>query len=249
MGKLKKNSSVALYQQLADDIKSQIQSGELMPGDQIMTEIELSAMYDVSRITVRNAIQILVDDGILIRQQGKGTFVAEQKRLSRDMGIFMGFTQSCILDGKKPSTRVLTEELVPARPSDVRDLHLQEGEKVIRIVRLRYCDDIPVVLEENRFPQGRYLFLLGEDLTGSLYEILERHKIVVAGGSRRIGISFATEEECGQDRLNVPLKEPLLLMNDICVNMDGEPVHSCRSVINSRHYNLFVRERIGRENR
>lgn len=250
MGKLNKNSSVALYQQLADEIKDQIQSGELVPGDQLMTEVELSQVYDISRITVRNAIKVLVEEGILVKQQGKGTFVAAGKKLTRNMGVFMGFTQGCLMDGKTPGTKVLVEELVEARASDIRDLKLKEGEKVIRILRLRYCEGVPVILEENRLPQEKYLFLLGENLTGSLYECLERHKIFVSGGMRKISICYATEEESREDRLNVPLKEPLLLMHDTCIDTDGEPVHTCKSVINPRHYNLMVinsLERIGQE--
>ena len=83
MKKLKKDSSVALYQQLINEIKESIQAGELKPGDRLMTEGEFSKEYDVSRITVRKAIEVLVEEGILIKKQGIGTFVAD-KKLIRD---------------------------------------------------------------------------------------------------------------------------------------------------------------------
>ena len=104
MKKLKKDSSVALYQQLINEIKESIQAGELKPGDRLMTEGEFSKEYDVSRITVRKAIEVLVEEGILIKKQGIGTFVAD-KKLIRDASIFMGFTESCRQDGKVPSSR------------------------------------------------------------------------------------------------------------------------------------------------
>lgn len=94
MGKLNKESSVALYQQLIDEIKNQITSGKLAVGDRLMTEFELSQEYNVSRITVRKAIEVLVEENILIKKQGIGTFVAE-KRLTRNLEIFMGFTSNC----------------------------------------------------------------------------------------------------------------------------------------------------------
>ena len=75
MNKLNKNSSVPLYQQLVDEIKSQIDSGILKENDRIMTETELSDAYEVSRITVRKAISVLVDEDYLVKQQGIGTFV------------------------------------------------------------------------------------------------------------------------------------------------------------------------------
>ena len=73
MGKLNKESSVALYQQLIDEIKNQITSGKLAVGDRLMTEFELSQEYNVSRITVRKAIEVLVEENILIKKQGIGT--------------------------------------------------------------------------------------------------------------------------------------------------------------------------------
>ena len=97
MNKLNKESSVALYQQLINEIKESIQSGELKAGDRLMTEGEFSKAYDVSRITVRKAIEVLVEEGILIKKQGIGTFVAE-KKLTRDASICMGFTESCLID-------------------------------------------------------------------------------------------------------------------------------------------------------
>lgn len=69
MKKLKKDSSVALYQQLINEIKESIQAGELKPGDRLMTEGEFSKEYDVSRITVRKAIEVLVEEGILIKNR------------------------------------------------------------------------------------------------------------------------------------------------------------------------------------
>ena len=86
MGKLNKNSSIALYQQLIEEIQNMIFQGKLMEGDRLMTEAELSETYEVSRITVRKAIEYLVEEGILVKRQGIGTFVA-QKRLKRNMDV------------------------------------------------------------------------------------------------------------------------------------------------------------------
>ncbi|MDY3918335.1 MAG: GntR family transcriptional regulator [Candidatus Limivivens sp.] len=236
MGKLNKDSSVALYQQLVNEIKEQIQSGELKAGDRLMTEVELSREYDISRITVRKAIEILVDEEILIKKQGIGTFVAE-KKLTRDAGIFMGFTRSCILDGKTPGTRLLSADLTPVNASDRKNLGLGEEEKVIRIRRLRFCDGVPVVLEENHFSQ-KYAFLLGEDLEGSLYEILEKHGIYASAGRRKLSICYANREE--SELLQVSENDALLMMKDTCTTSSGEAVHTCKSIINPQLYELVI---------
>lgn len=234
MNKLNKESSVALYQQLINEIKESIQSGELKAGDRLMTEGEFSKAYDVSRITVRKAIEVLVEEGILIKKQGIGTFVAE-KKLTRDASIFMGFTESCLIDNKVPSSKLISADLTGASGVDQRDLNLEEGEMVIRVRRLRYCDGAPTILEENHFPQ-KYAFLLGTNLENSLYEILEEHNVIVAAGKRRISICFATKEE--SELLQVNEKDALLLMKDICVDSQGDVIHTCKSVINPQLYDL-----------
>ena len=234
MKKLNKDSSVALYQQLINEIKESIQAGELKSGDRLMTEGEFSKEYDVSRITVRKAIEVLVEEGILIKKQGIGTFVAD-KKLTRDGSIFMGFTESCRLDGKVPSSRLLSADLSEASGVDQRNLNLEEGEMVIRVRRLRFCDGKPTVLEVNHFSQ-KYAFLLGANLDGSLYEILEQHGVYVVAGKRKITICYATKEEA--ELLNVKENDALLMMKDLCLDAHGEVIHSCKSIINPQYYDL-----------
>ena len=234
MKKLNKDSSVALYQQLINEIKESIQTGELKSGDRLMTEGEFSKEYDISRITVRKAIEVLVEEGILIKKQGIGTFVAD-KKLTRDGSIFMGFTESCRLDGKVPSSRLLSADLSEASGVDQRNLNLEEGEMVIRVRRLRFCDGTPTVLEMNHFSQ-KYAFLLGANLDGSLYEILEQHGVYVVAGKRKITICYATKEEA--ELLNVKENDALLMMKDLCLDAHGEVIHSCKSIINPLYYDL-----------
>ena len=236
MGKLNKNSSTALYQQLIDEISGMIFQGRLKEGERLMTESELSQEYGISRITVRKAIEYLVEEGVLIKKQGIGTFVA-QKKLKRNMDVFMGFSRSCELDGKKPGTTLLTAELIRPDAKDKERLKLRGGEKVLKIRRIRLTDDVPVIIEENHFPQ-KYAFLMGEDLESSIYGKLEEHGIVMGGGNRRISICRATEEEA--QILGVEPGDPLLIMQDWCVDADGEPVHTCKSVINPQRYVIEI---------
>lgn len=236
MGKLNKESSVPLYQQLVNEIKEQIREGTLNVNDRLMTEIEFSKEYDISRITVRKAIEMLVDEEILVKRQGIGTFVAE-KKLNRDISTFMGFTQSCQRAGRKASTKLLTADLIEATPSDAKRLELEEGERVIRIIRLRYCDDMPVIIEENHFSQ-KFAFLLGRDLSKSLHEILAESDVAPVNGTKSIGICHANELE--KEYLNVELNEALILTKDMSFDKNGVPVYYCKSVINPARYTLSV---------
>ena len=236
MGKLNKDTSVPLYQQLVDEIKNQIREGILKTNDRLMTEIELSKEYDVSRITVRKAIEILVDEEILVKRQGIGTFVAE-KKLTRDASTFMGFTQNCKLAGRKAGTKLLAADLVEASPRDQKTLELSEGERVIRIVRLRYCDDVPVIIEENHFTQD-YAFLLGNNLETSLHQLLADNGKAPVKGTKNIGICHANEEE--HKYLNVKEGEALLLTRDVAYDKNGMPVYNTKSVINPELYTLSI---------
>ncbi|WP_130951437.1 GntR family transcriptional regulator, partial [Klebsiella pneumoniae] len=91
---LQQNTSVPLYRQLKDKILSDISSGKLAEGEKIPTEIELSELYNISRITVRNAVKELVAEGYLVKKQGKGTFVCLPK-IERKVVHLLSFTAAC----------------------------------------------------------------------------------------------------------------------------------------------------------
>ena len=132
-----KNSMVPLYQQLSEKIKQQITDGKLKAGDKLMTEAEFSQHFEVSRITVRKAIELLADDGFVVRKQGIGTFVAEKKLHRVVDNQIISFTEMSKMDGHVPSTELITVEWVVPDGSIARKLRVDENEKVLRIVRLR----------------------------------------------------------------------------------------------------------------
>ena len=144
MSEVVRDTVAPLYIQIAGDIKSKIERKEILANSRIPTELELSSAYGVSRITIRKALELLVDEEILVRKQRIGTFVSD-KKISRSLNSFMGFSQSCELEGSRPGTKFLSAELVKAMPSDIKYLRLQEDDKVIRMRRLRYCNDVPEV--------------------------------------------------------------------------------------------------------
>lgn len=234
---LDKNSSMPLYRQMIEAIKSDIANNVLKPNDQIPTEIELSEKYDVSRITVRKAVTELVEEGYLIKQQGVGTFVAEAK-LERNMRKFMGFSMSCEIRGKKPSSDLVFAGLVDATERDKRELGLSEHiTKVLSIKRVRYCDDNPVMIEDSHFSID-YSFLLTEDLTRSLYEILNKYNIFLTDGRTELDVCFATEEEA--NLLSISCDTPLLLVKSLCYDKAGVTVHNCRQIVNPKKFKMII---------
>lgn len=236
MAEVVRDTAVPLYLQIAEDIKSKIQEGEIKANTRIPTEIELSEAYQVSRITIRKALELLVDEEILVRKQRIGTFVSN-KKVSRSLNSFMGFSQSCEMEGNKAGTQFISAELVKAMPSDIKNLQLKEDDKIIKIRRLRYCNDIPVILEENHFPK-EFAFLLAEDLNGSLHEILSGHGIVLNHGSKTIGVCYATREEAKY--LDIKENDALIISKDIAYDASGKPVYSGKEVVNADRYEYKI---------
>ena len=109
MSEITRDTAVPLYLQIADDIKSKIESGEVKANSRIPTEHELSEAYKVSRITIRKALELLVDEEILVRKQRIGTFVSD-KKVTRSLNAFMGFSQSCEMQGNKAGTQFLSAD-------------------------------------------------------------------------------------------------------------------------------------------
>lgn len=238
---IERNTAIPLYQQIADDIKAKIKSEELKQNSRIPTELELSDIYQVSRITIRKALELLVDEEILVRKQKIGTFVSN-KKVTRNLNSFMGFSKSCELNGDKPSTKFISADLVKAMPSDIKKLKLEEDDKVIRIRRLRYCNDVPVILEENHFPKS-YAYLLAEDLTGSLHELLASHGVNLIGGEKVLSVCHVTKEEAKW--LEVAENDALILARDRACDSNGNPVYYGKEIVNAERYEYKITTAVG----
>ncbi len=229
-------SDEPLYMQLCQLLEDQITNGTLKQGDQIMTEAELSEYYQVSRITVRKAIEVLVQKGVLVKQRGIGTFVAKTKML-RNMSGILGFSASCRQIGKEPSSKLLVAELRPSTVKDREYLKLGTNSTIICIIRIRMCDSTPVIIEEVHYPQ-EYAYLLAYDLQGSLYDALAEHGIIPSKGMSTLSIVLAGHEDANQ--LQIEDEKPLLQMEGVVYDENKEPIHYSRQLINLDKYKMNI---------
>src|SRR3712207_709606 len=148
---LNQRSPVPLYFQLAELIKEQIKHGALKPGYRLPAERELAEQAGISRMTVRQAINHLVLEGVLVVKHGAGTFVAEPK-LTHEALHLSGFTEEMARRGIAATSRVLEQALVaPAQPVAAA-LKLEPDDLVVKVVRLRLLADAPVLLEMSMLP-------------------------------------------------------------------------------------------------
>ena len=181
MNKLSMDSDIPLYSQLVSIIKRNISAGTLAPGALLPSEAELCRTFDVSRSTVRQAIGELESEGLVVRKQGRGTFVAEPKMRRRTENVY-SFTSEINAMGMKPSSTILEFEVMAPPPDIVTMLELESSAvQVYRFSRIRNVNGQPLILETSFYPTYIYPKLTRELLeTHSFYSLLYEEGIVPA---------------------------------------------------------------------
>ncbi len=235
---------IPLYQQLADIIRNSIVNGELKYGDKIPTEVELSEQYNVSRITVRAAISELVERGLLVKKQGKGTFVNRPK-VQRKIEYLSSFTAACEASGLQVTNEIIKREVVEPELEDKKDLELDDDDKLLYIQRLRYAGGEPLMLENNYFSFKKFNFLFTEDLSGSLYELLRKKYDINPSDSLNSGIDRTTieiikavDEEAAL--LRVQNGEPLFYIKTVIYDDKNRPIHIGKQYVIGERYKFVI---------
>lgn len=175
MKKVDKQSPLPFYYQLKEIICEMIENEELKPHDPIYSERELCDYHGVSRMTVNKAITGLVAEGVLYREQGRGTFVAPGKE-KQQLSSLLGFTEEMRSRGLEVATRLLSFRKQPATRRLRQELEMGDNQEVFEIIRLRCVSGEPYALERAYIPvalcSALNAGLLGDN---SLYDVLNRH--------------------------------------------------------------------------
>lgn len=232
-------SSVPLYYQLKERIREQIEAGILKPGDKIPSERELSLAYGMSRMTVRQGLTELVNEGLLYREQGKGTFVSLPK-ISQGLMKLTSFTEDMLRRGLQPGGRVLSLEVVEATPRLAGILVLPEDRRIYRLERLRLADGHPMALEITHLPYHVFPDLMREELGHrSLYAILEtKYGVKVQRAIQSLEPVVANHYEA--EILGVAPGAPLLLMERTTYDVSDRPIEYVKSLYRGDRYKFVV---------
>jgi GntR family transcriptional regulator len=148
---LKPQEPTPLYKQLSDLLRRQIEEGKIKPDHSIPSERSLCEKFRISRITVRQAISEMINQGMLYRKQGKGTFVAKRK-INQGLVRFVNFSRTVLELGMKPSTKILRNDLLPADIQIAKILDIPVTSQILKLSLLGMGDDEPLVLYESYFP-------------------------------------------------------------------------------------------------
>ncbi len=170
---LQKNTGVPVYRQLQALVRENIASGVWEVGKAIPSEQALGQQFGIARMTVRQALDGLIREGLLRRERGRGTFVAQQW-VERELSRLRSFSEDMHARHMVPTARLIAREVVPAPPDATEHLGLGVREAVIYLKRLRLADASPMALETSYFNYALFRPILDADLsTGSLYEFIQ----------------------------------------------------------------------------
>ncbi|MCK5645515.1 MAG: GntR family transcriptional regulator [Anaerolineales bacterium] len=220
-----KDGVIPYYVQLRDALEEHIRSGNWKSGDRLPGEIELCELFDVSRTVVRQALKDMTYAGLIRREKGRGTFVSEPKISSRSLVQSLdGFYQDMADKGFTPIARVLEQGIVPSNAKVAGYLKIEPMSPVVKIVRLRFIEDEPIVLVTSYLPYEMCREVINADLTRqSLYAFLEHQcGLTIGRGRRSIDAVSANENEA--ELLKIAVGSPLLLIDSISFLNDGTPV-------------------------
>ncbi|MET8471519.1 GntR family transcriptional regulator [Streptomyces sp. NPDC006422] len=236
-----RSSPVPLYFQLSQQLEAAIERGALTPGSLLGNEIELAGRLGLSRPTVRQAIQSLVDKGLLVRRRGVGTQVVHSQ-VKRPLEL-SSLYDDLEAAGQRPETRVVENTLVPASAEVAAALGVAEGEEVHRIERLRLAHGDPVAHLRNHLPTG-LLALDDERLAATgLYRLMRAAGITLHSARQSVGARAATAVEA--ERLGEKEGAPLLTMERTTYDDTGRAVefgsHTYRASRYSFEFQLLVR--------
>ena len=240
MNRLSSDVRLPLYQRLRDQLAEQIAHNRWRPGEAIPTEAALSSEYCLSTGTVRKAIDMLVSENILERQQGRGTFI---RRPQFQSSLFRFFRfQSVSGERQVPESRILSIEPVSAPSAVSQALGLPLDASVIRMIRLRLLDAQPVLAEEIWLPQVRFQTLLEIDLSKQgplLYPIYEELCGQVVAYAEETLTAEAISDVHAR-LLQVPAGSPVVVIERLARNYAGQPLEWRRSRGHASHFRYSV---------
>ncbi|MER6998808.1 GntR family transcriptional regulator [Streptomyces sp. NPDC000410] len=227
-----RTSPVPLYFQLSQQLEAAIEHGTLTPGSLLGNEIDLAGRLGLSRPTVRQAIQSLVDKGLLVRRRGVGTQVVHSQ-VKRPLEL-SSLYDDLEAAGQRPATRVLHNAVEPATAEVAAALGVPEGSDVHLVERLRYAHDEPMAHLRNHLPAG-LLALDTEQLESTgLYRMMRAAGITLHSARQSVGARAATADEAG--RLGEVEGAPLLTMERTTFDDTGRAVEFGSHVYRASRY-------------
>lgn len=199
---------IPLHKKIQDDILDKIKSGKYPENKTIPTEMELSEMYSVSRPTIRQAVQTLVNEGYLEKRKKRGTIVKQPKIQQEFTRVIESFDSEMNRKGIKPKTKVIMFKKVEASEEVAENLSLSLGDEVYKLIRLRYAEGKPTVLVTTYIPYRLFPELAKVDFTETLlYQTFSEFQYPIRSVLRKLEVMQA--DETTSDLLDIEENDPI----------------------------------------
>lgn len=225
-GRANESSGVSPVEDCAQHLRLLIQVGHYAPGERLGSERMLAERMGVSRSLLRSALAMLEKDGRIVRLIGRnGGVMVSDGRLERSLDTTESLPDIVKRQGHALQSAVLSAQEMEAGALDRRQLGLSPGDKIYEVTRLRSTDQVPLMLENSRFPALRFPDLLSYDLTQSIYHILSNEYGAQRGESHEtLIVEEASRYEA--DLLHIALGEPLIRITRITRDKNGKLIEA-----------------------
>ncbi|HGK7339374.1 TPA: GntR family transcriptional regulator [Streptococcus equi subsp. zooepidemicus] len=214
------------YIKIHDAIKKDIEKEVWTIGSRLPSERDLAEHFEVSRMTLRQAITLLVEEGILERRVGSGTYVASHRVQERMRGT-TSFTEIVNSQGRKPSSKLISYQRQLASNTEINQLHLEESDYVIRMERIRYADKVPLVYEVASIPEKFIKNVKKTDITEHFFQTLTSNGYEIGKSQQTIYAKIASERVASY--LEVAKGHAILALTQVSFFTDGRPFEYVRS--------------------
>ncbi|MDO2452283.1 GntR family transcriptional regulator [Enterobacter asburiae] len=227
-----------MYRQIADALREKINAGELKPGDALPTESSLQEAFNVSRVTVRQALKLLTEEQIVESIQGSGTYVKEE-RVNYDIYQLTGFYEKLVDRNVDTHSEVSIFEVLKADAKLAEKLNLSHDDKVWHVKRVRFIKQKPVNLEETWMPLALFPDLTWEVMENSKYHYVEQIKKLVIDRSEQELVPIMPSEEAIA-ALSLDPAKPILEKVSRGFLKDGRVFEYSRNVFNTDDYKFTL---------
>ncbi|MGV3465936.1 MAG: GntR family transcriptional regulator [Heyndrickxia sp.] len=233
------DSGKALHFKVKEAIIQLIKNGEYMPNTQLPTEAEFCDKFNVSRTTIRTALQQLTIEGYVYRKQGKGTFVADHKVRQIITNTVTKFAEQLTTQGKRPQIKVLNLSVIQADPFLEKFFSIQEGDPINKLERIRYADNEPLQYEISYLPWRKTPGLNLEECEKSLYRLLEtQYNISIKRAVEHLELTIADKDIA--NKLKIKVGSPCFLLETYAYMGDDTPIEYSKTVFRGDRAHFII---------
>lgn len=227
----------AAYILIHDKIKEQIDKGIWKIGQRLPSERDLAEEFSVSRMTLRQGISLLVEEGILQRKVGSGTYVTST-RVQEKMRGTTSFSEIVEMQGKAPSSQLLSYVRTKPNDKEIEQLALMKGEYVIRMERVRYADNLPVVYEVASIPERLIKNVPKEEITNHFFQTLRNNGYRIGKSRQTIFARLANEKVA--KLLDITKNQPILALKQVSYLEDGQAFEFVNSQYVGERFEFYL---------